>query len=311
MVLLADNIPQALTGSTKSWGQMLYTGSLALWMSPVLNEDSREQEYTEAPIYHLPAFLLDAHFTGDASFPVQDHPKFAAQAHPQFGSAPLLTPQGVRAFCPLPLWEQHTQAQDLNLWPETPSEDTSSSTSTTAPPWPSYNEQYYIPKPLPPFEGRLGGPRRLPSPPSSPIPITLPHTLRSPIFHVPTAEEIAAHLDAAEELCRQRALEPPFPRVFVPPPPPNNSPASAPIHHPPSSPAPRDHSLTPFRIIPSLPVRFPMLFGADVEFEAEGMDASDGTFSDVNMLTDSEEDEYSCAEDEAEVFFDAESELEN
>ncbi|KAJ7029828.1 hypothetical protein C8F04DRAFT_1115578, partial [Mycena alexandri] len=268
--------------------------------------------------------------------------------YPQFGSAPLLAPQGVRAFCPLPSWEQHTEFQDPSLWPETPSKDTSSRTSMAAPPWPCYNQQYYRPKPLPPtFEGRLDAPHRLhhtsPTRPSS----TLEHSLRSPVLHVPTAEEIAAHLDAAEELCRQRgletqfqpALESPFPRVFVPPPPPNNSPSSEPVH--PSSPAPRDRSHTPFRIIPSLPVRFPMLFGPDVEFEAEDADVSDGTFSDIDMLTDSEGDECSCdedtlgteadgeredgdmedcvdewinddedADDEAEVFFDAESELE-
>ncbi|KAJ7184321.1 hypothetical protein C8R46DRAFT_1063702 [Mycena filopes] len=235
MVHFVKDIPKALAVTHKAWGQMVYPGSLTLWMDPEAKEAHRHLEYVEAPVFHLPEFLLACDSVDDAYFP-----------DPEFDSPPLLAPQG-----------------ELE----------------TAPPWPSY---------VRPAQSRDTQSTQH----TWKTTVEVPH--RSPVFHVPTADEIAAHLDAVEELCRQSELhlapQRPLPRVFVPPPPPpKNSPLSAPARA--ASPA-CDRSSTPFRLIPSLPLRFPGLFGPNVDMEydaADDADVSDGTFSDIDSESGGEE----------------------
>ncbi|KAJ6502938.1 hypothetical protein C8R47DRAFT_1193220 [Mycena vitilis] len=163
-------------------------------------------------------------------------------------------------------------------------------------------------------------------PPPSPSEATCEYSPHRPVFHLPTSEELSAHLDSVEELSKLRVLEadidaeqkirdaadsrralPPYPppRVFVPP---TLSSTFAEIN--PSklrfTSRPPSRAGSPFRMIPSLPVRFPSLFGSDGAAESEDADVSDGTLSDIDWSTDRD-----SSEQDPDVDFVTESDVEN
>ncbi|KAJ7676666.1 hypothetical protein DFH06DRAFT_1317284 [Mycena polygramma] len=143
--------------------------------------------------------------------------------------------------------------------------------------------------------------------PPSPSQATCESSPHRPVFHLPTSEELAAHFESLEEISKLRALEAdmdaeqkirdaadgrralppsPPPRVFVPPLTPNKPVAEISPSKLRLTSRPPSRAGSPFRMIPSLPVRFPLLFGSDGDAESEDADVSDGTFSDIEWSTD-------------------------
>ncbi|KAJ6556268.1 hypothetical protein B0H19DRAFT_1262355 [Mycena capillaripes] len=292
------------------WGQMLYVGSLDQWMIQELDENKYKEEVDEESVFHILSFLLTPDFTGDPYFLLTNH---SADHH-----AALFAPQAVRAFHAIasPL-ERHPKLQYPNLWPETRTKSSterhSKASDGVAPPWPCNNSPDYNPQappsslhdyfPAPPWP-HYTEPRLHTLPPSrvsSPLPSLLQPVSETspqrPVFRVPTPQE----LEAMKVMSELRALEvnidieqkiaavpdSPHPRVFVPP----TSDNTVPSDSPPASPLPPSRAPSPFRIIPSLPARFPLLFGPYADAEAEDADVSDGTFSDIESTTDVEDDE--------------------
>lgn len=267
-----------------------------------LREDCNEES-----VFHLPFFFFTEDFTGDAYFEpeVPSYRKYRSSKR----QAPLFAPRPIHAFYSRePPWERQPQPQSSNLWPERRLKSPHHLKSTdVAPPWPHYTQPHLHALP----------PSRTPSPVLSPSSLqpSSETSPRSPVFHVPTAEELITRLEEMDEMCKIRAPEAdidltqksrdaadgrialppsPPPRVFVPP---NlsspfasssSSQAESASPSPPPSPPVRDRS--PFRIIPPLAARFPLFFGRDADLEVGDADVSEGTFSDIDSITDGDSD---------------------
>ncbi|KAJ7895015.1 hypothetical protein B0H13DRAFT_2524996 [Mycena leptocephala] len=264
----------------KVWGQMLYVGAFDEWMAPEADRTLRE-DCNEESVFHLPFFFFTEDFTGDAYFEpeVPSYRKYRSSKR----QAPLFSPP----------------ANPRVLF---------NGIAVGAPAATAILEPPHL-HALPPF--------------AHPLPVLSPSSLqpssetspRSPVFHVPTAEELITRLEEMDEMCKIRAPEAdidsrrksrdaadgrialppsPPPRVFVPP---NlsspfasssSSQAESGLSIPPTFPAgPR--SLT-FPHHPALAARFPLFFGRDADLEVGDADVSEGTFSDIDSITDGDSD---------------------
>ncbi|KAJ7463309.1 hypothetical protein FB451DRAFT_1494294 [Mycena latifolia] len=284
------------------WGQMLYAGPPSQWMAPepIEGEDIEPDHSGVEPVFHLPSFLLDPNFTGDANVPrsshTRPHPPPARQAYPVREAYPVrqtyhhgVPPSSL--YVSYALAPQYQQPQYPNVWPDV--RKAPLKPSELAPPWPHYNDPAYTmpaPPAPPPLPHMLAPPwphynePRLhalpPSPPPSPPSKYVPPPAAPRVFHPPTPAELNARLEAVRARCNELALAAhidlaqkardtaptaPPPRVFIPPP----------GLHPSPPPRAASRSPTPFRLLPPLAARFPRYFaGAEAEVdEASDVDS--------------------------------------
>ncbi|KAK7055768.1 hypothetical protein R3P38DRAFT_2848928 [Favolaschia claudopus] len=278
-----------------AWGEKVYVGKPNLWMTAEADENQPPQSPSRVDEcqYHLPSFILDS---DDFDIPIHallanDNDDETEHKYPSYSSPARCRHSAAFSARPLHSFQPRVNSQDRIY---------TGSSYTAVPPFLSYDHFPYLfssvkdeekdagsnqcafnyplsqcrstytsPSPSPPPTHQRESSSQSSPPPTS----TRSVATHTPVFHPPTPEELAEHLEQSTNERRLRALiaemsreqrirDAAQGRVLLPP-----SPLLMPlIMSPPetediSVPASPERANTPFRFIPSLPERFPSLFG--------------------------------------------------